>query len=102
MTKARHSVPVDEWMHRPGARVRGHRAIVRRDEAGWVASCSCGYLSLPFSVDTQPCLLLTLHLQSEVRGGAQVTGDDDGLAGVREPRRPLPPHGHGTATRDSA
>ena len=90
-------------MQRPGAQVRGHHAVVHRtDSELLIASCSCGYRSPSFAGEAEACLVLMLHLQSAVRGGAQVLDDGDGLAGVREPRRPLPPHDHGTATRDTA
>jgi hypothetical protein len=75
---------------------------VRRGDTGLTAQCSCGYASLAFSGQNEPCLLLALHLQAAVRGGAAVTDDGDGLAGVREPRRPLPPHDHGSAAHDVA
>ena len=87
---------------RPGVRVRGHHATILQADGGMVANCSCGYLSPTFTGRGEPCLLLMLHLQSAVRRGTQLTDDGDGLAGVREPRRPRPSHDHGTATRDTA
>jgi hypothetical protein len=39
------------------------------------------------------CLAVVQHLLAAVRDGAKVVTDDDGLAGVREPRRPKSPLG---------
>jgi len=47
--------------------------------------------------------MLVMHLESAVKKGAPVVpGDADGLAGVREPRRPLPPDHELSAARDIA
>lgn len=66
------------------------------------ASCSCGRV-LPEGL-TVPgaCLTLVQHLQAAVRHGAEVSSreDDDGSAGVREPRRPLPPAAGGGVELD--
>ena len=93
-------------MDEPGARVEGHRGAVRRSGSGAQASCSCGRV-LPDGL-TVPgaCLTLVQHLQAAVRNGAAVSrggeGDDDGSAGVREPRRPLPSAGSGGVELDIA
>lgn len=79
-------------MHRPGARVEGHATLVRESADGSVAACSCGYVAGSALTPGAACLLAVQHLQGAVRDGARVVDDDDGLAGVREPRRPLPPH----------
>ena len=97
-----HGERVNGWMQVPGAWVVGHRAAVSRNEHGFLARCSCGYASLTIPHVDPACLSLTSHLQAAVRAGAPVVGDDDGLAGVREPRRPLPPYSHETAELDSA
>ena len=91
-------------MREPGAWVVGHRAAVRGSRSGVQASCSCGRV-LPEGL-TVPgaCLTLVQHLQAAVRDGAAVSSgeDDDGSAGVREPRRPLPPAGGGRVELDLA
>jgi len=89
-------------MQEPGAWVLGHRAYSTVHADGYQVQCTCGYVSFTFRAHEQACLSLALHLQSEVRSGAPVIRGDDGLAGVREPRRPLPPYGHGTAELDIA
>ncbi|MCU1589155.1 MAG: hypothetical protein JWP11_411 [Frankiales bacterium] len=89
-------------MQVPGAWVLGHSASVLGREPGFHAACPCGYTSMTFARIDPACLSLTLHLQSAVRAGAPVMGEGDGLAGVREPRRPLPPHDHLSAARDIA
>jgi hypothetical protein len=79
--------------------VLGHRAAVRYDKDGSRVLCSCGYKSVtPLALDAA-CLSLVMHLQSVVHRGATVIDGDDGLAGVREPRRPYPPHGSGSMER---
>ena len=84
---------VDEWMREPGARVQGHAARLEPSEGRLRVACGCGYRSFGFATQASACLLLVVHLQAAVRGGARVApGDDDGLAGVREPRRPVPPY----------
>lgn len=90
---------MDDRLWIRGARVEGHRARVVGRESDARVSCSCGQ---PFAVHPSAagaCLALVLHLDAAVRDGARVlTGGadgDDGSAGVREPRRPLPPHGSG-------
>lgn len=94
---------MDAWMHVAGAHVLGHGAKVVTPEAGsHRVECACGYTSLVIHDDTGACLLLTLHLQAAVRAGARVVGGDDGLAGVREPRRPLPPDDELTVERGIA
>lgn len=80
-------------MRVPGAQVVGHRASVRSLATGAVAACSCGYASPPAAHVHGACLLVAMHLQHEVRSGAEVSWGDDGTAGVREPRRPRAPLG---------
>jgi hypothetical protein len=90
-------------MDEPGAWVDGHRGAVRGRGLLSPVSCSCGH---PFAAQPSvqgACLVLVHHLQSVVRDGARVVrGDDDGLAGVREPRRPVPSLGSGTVELDIA
>src|SRR4051812_50120042 len=76
----RHAGVMDDWMRRPGARVRGHHAAVHRGDAGLAADCSCGYRSPAFVSEGEACLLLTLHLQGMVRWGGEGLDDGDGLA----------------------
>lgn len=84
-------------MHEPGAQVEGHRGRVRAGGSAVQASCSCGHRFTESSSVQGACLALVQHLQKVVRDGAVVRGGgDDGLAGVREPRRPVPPHGGGS------
>ena len=82
-------------MQEPGARVDGHRGAVRADGLTARASCTCGQAFVDQPTVAGACLLLVQHLQTAVRGGALVVpgGDDDGPAGVREPRRPVPSSG---------
>ena len=67
-------------------------------------SCSCGRPFVEQPSVQGACLALVLHLQAVVRDGATVIGgeDDDGSAGVREPRRPVPPRGSGSVELDIA
>lgn len=88
-------------MRTPGAWVLGHRAQVTRSDAGTAAVCSCGYVSLQTASLDNSCLSLVDHLQGAVRAGARVMRGDDGLAGVREPRRPLRPLGSADAALDA-
>jgi len=80
----------------------GHRAYSTEQPGGYRVECTCDYVSFTFRAHEQACLSPTMHLQSEVRAGAPVIRGDDGLAGVREPRRPLPPYSHGSAELDIA
>ncbi len=91
-------------MHEPGAWVEGHRGAVRGRGLVSQVSCSCGHRFAAQPSVQGACLVLVQHLQSVVRDGARVArgGDDDGLAGVREPRRPMPSLGSGTAELDIA
>ena len=91
-------------MHEPGARVEGHRSVVRGDGHTTEVVCSCGQPFGPQASVPSACLVLVRHLQTAVRQGAQVLpGDDDGgLAGVREPRRPVPSSGSGSVELDIA
>jgi len=82
-------------MKLPGAQVVGHHAVVRPAGDGSQATCTCSYQSTPSSV-AGACLALTRHLSAAVKSGARVVTDRDGLAGVREPRRPLQPHDSGS------
>ena len=95
---------VDDWMHRPGARVVGHRARVTGDGGAARATCTCGHRSPAYLSAPAACLALTQHLAAAVRRGAVVTpgseGGPDGEAGVREPRRPRPPFGAGGVALD--
>lgn len=93
-------------MREPGAQVAGHRATVSWRDLDSTVACSCGY-----AVQAQPsvqgaCLSLVQHLEAAVRDGAEVVrggeGGGDGLAGVREPRRPLPSAGSGGVELDRA
>ena len=91
-------------MRVPGAWVEGHRGAVRGRGLIAQASCSCGR-PFPAQPSVQgACLALVLHLQAVVRDGAKVRGgdDDDGLAGVREPRGPVPSRGSGSLELDIA
>ena len=95
---------VDAWTELPGARVAGHRAVVRADPDGqWQVLCTCGVDSEHLSV-AGASLTLVGHLQSAVRGGAAVLAGpgDDGTSGVREPRHPTPPDRSGAAAVDLA
>jgi len=89
-------------MHEPGAWVEGHRGAVRGHGVLSQVSCSCGRRFAAQSSVQDACLVLVQHLQWVVRDGARVVrgGDEDGLAGVREPRRPLPSPGSGTVELD--
>ncbi len=92
-------------MHQPGAWVEGHRGAVRWHSLVSQVSCSCGHRLAAQPSVQGACLVLVQHLQSAVRDGARVVrdGDDDGgQAGVREPRRPMPPLGSGTVELDIA
>lgn len=93
-------------MHEPGAWVEGHRGAVRPSASGSgaQASCSCGHVLPEGMTVPGACLTLVQHLRASVRDGAQVfRGDgDDGTAGVREPRRPLPSAGSGGVELDIA
>jgi len=90
-------------MDSPGAKVVGHHASVRAADAGLRVECSCGHVTPVSSEESNVCLMLVMHLESAVRKGAPVVpGDDDGLAGLREPRRPLPPDHELSAARDIA
>ncbi len=84
---------VEPWMKQPGARVRGHRALVRNEPSAAWPSCECGYPFVPQPTVEGGCLAVVQHLLAAVRDGAKVVTDDDGLAGVREPRRPESPLG---------
>jgi hypothetical protein len=85
-------------MREPGARVDGHRGAVHGRDRGPQVSCSCGQPFVAQSSVQGACLALVQHLEAVVRNGAEVVrgGDDDGLAGVREPRRPSPAAGSGS------
>ena len=90
-------------MRVPGASVDGHRGAVDRRGLSAQASCTCGEFSSVQPSVQGACLLLVMHLQAAVRDGARVTyDDDDGLAGVREPRGPVPSRGGGSAELDIA
>jgi len=94
---------VDAWMDNPGAKVVGHRASVRAADTGLRVECSCGHITPVSQEESNACLMLVMHLEAAVRKGAPVVrGDDDGLAGVCEPRRPLPPNHELSAARDIA
>lgn len=103
----RHAADVDDaWWREPGASVQGHGGGVRTRGPQAQASCDCGAaLSAQPSVPAA-CLTLLLHLQAAVRDGALVVGrgggedDGGGLAGVREPRRPVPSPGSGSVRLD--
>ena len=100
-----HAARVDERLWTRGAQVEGHRCRVVGRESDARVICTCGQ---PFAAQTSAwsaCHALVLHLDAAVRDGAAVVaggGDDgdDGSAGVREPRRPLPPHGSGAVGLD--
>lgn len=98
---------MDAWTTEPGARVEGHRAAVHERGASWQVSCTCGRSAAQPSVGAA-CLALVMHLEAAVRDGARVVRDEDdsddggGSAGVREPRRPVPSSGGGTAGLDLA
>lgn len=90
-------------MQRAGAHVVGHDARVRVGAGGARLHCGCGEGASPRYDVTLACLDLVLHLQAAVRGGAEVVGGEEpreGGAGVREPRRPFPPHDGGRAALD--
>ena len=89
-------------MRVPGASVEGHRAVVRLLGRNAVASCSCGSTSVVLPSAYSACMALVRHLQAAVRDGATVTAPDDGLAGVREPRSPVPSGGSGSVALDPA
>jgi hypothetical protein len=93
---------MDAWMHRPGGRVLGHRAVVRGQAGSPRVLCECGYASAELPSVWLACEGLVVHLQEEVRAGALVVFGDgrDGTAGVREPRRPRPSSGSGAAALD--
>ena len=83
---------VEAWAREPGARVQGHRAVLVSQDNRYRVTCECGLSSLDHALP-DACLLLLSHLEEMVRGGASVLPGEDGPAGVREPRRPLPPTG---------
>ena len=86
-----------EWFVRVARAVHGRGLISQ-------VSCSCGRRFAAQPSVQGACLVLVQHLQSVVRDGARVVrgGDDGGLAGVREPRRPMPSLGSGTVELDIA
>lgn len=84
---------VEPWMKQPGARVRGQRARVGNEPSAARPRCECGYPFVPLPTMEGGCLAVVQHLLAAVRDGAEVVPDDDGLAGVREPRRPKGPLG---------
>lgn len=86
---------MDAWTDLPGARVDGHRAVVRGSAESSQVECECSYRSSPSPTVERSCQLLVDHLQQVVRFGAAVLfeGEEGGAAGVREPRRPLSPLG---------
>lgn len=88
-------------MREPGARVEGHQGLVRRSGATARVACACGYPFTPQATVQGACLALAQHLQGAVRDGARVIPGDEGLAGVREPRRPLTPLGSATVELDA-
>lgn len=100
--RLRHAAAVDAWMDEPGARVEGHRATVRQQGLALEVVCSCGHAFPAQSSVPGACLTLVRHLEAVVRAGARVRrgGEDGGTAGVREPRRPVPPDGTGTVQLD--
>ena len=91
-------------MRVPGASVEGHRGAVRVRGRDAETRCSCGRPFPDQPTVQAACLVLVLHLQAAVRDGAGVTGpdDDDGAAGVREPRGPVPSRGSGGVAYDGA
>jgi hypothetical protein len=91
---------VEAWMRQPGARVMGHRAVVRNATSTALPICECGYPFIPQPTLEGGCLAVSQHLVAAVRDGAVVVTDDDGLAGVREPRRPRSPLGSASAEVD--
>ncbi len=86
---------MEAWAKQPGTRVQGHRAVLVSQDDRYRVRCECALFSLDHALP-DACLLLVAHLEQMVRDGAPVLPGDDGLAGVRETRRPLPPSG-GTA-----
>jgi hypothetical protein len=65
----------------------GHRAVLRNATSTARPICECGYPFIPQPTLEGGCLAVAQHLVAAVRDGAVVVTDDDGLAGVREPRR---------------
>ena len=81
--------------------MEGHQGSVRGTGDAAQASCTCGYPFTPQASVQGACLALAHHLQAAVRDGARVIPGDEGLAGVREPRRPLMPLGSSTVELDA-
>lgn len=79
--------------------MQGHRADLVCQDDRYRVRCQCGLLSLDHALP-DACLLLVGHLDQTVRRGAPVLPGDDGLAGVREARRPLPPSGGSAVALD--